>query len=96
LKKPNEKLSPHGVQKIDDAIAALKSEELENNSANWKLRELAKAEADKSGIAELARRLAVGRPSLSYFINDKREIGGRLAAALRGYFRRQAIAQLPP
>jgi len=73
------------LRRIAAAAHALTTEASDRRAASARLRELAKTEAQKIGVAELARRLGADPSNLRKAINGAREFGLELQRALRRY-----------
>ena len=73
------------LRQIAAAIHALSAERTDRRAASARLREFAQVEAQKIGVAELARRLGLDPSNLRKAINGTREFGLKLEQALRRY-----------
>jgi transposase-like protein len=73
------------LRQIAAATHALSADATDRRAASARLREFAQAEAQRIGIAELARRLGVDPSNLRKAINGTREFGLELQSAARRY-----------
>jgi hypothetical protein len=71
------------LRRIATAAHAQKTEAADRRATSARLRELAKTEGRKIGVAELARRLSADPSNLRKAINGEREFGLKLEQALR-------------
>ena len=85
LSRKNQSPSRRILRKIAAATNALSGEASDRRSATVRLRELAKTEAQRIGIAELARRLETDPSNLRKAINGTREFGLEVQTAVRRY-----------
>jgi hypothetical protein len=81
----NRALTQRLLRRIAAASHALKIEAAERRASSDQLREHAKAEIQKVGVAELARRLEVDPSNLRKAINGARELSLELQSAARRY-----------
>jgi hypothetical protein len=73
------------LRQIAAAIHALSAERTDRLTMSTSVREIAKTEAEKIGIAEFARRLRTDPSNLRKAINGAREFGLELERPLRRY-----------
>jgi DNA polymerase family B len=85
LSGANRSPSRRMLRQIAAATHALNAERTDRLAASARLREVAQAEAQKIGIAELARRLGSDPSNLRKAINGTREFGLELQRAARRY-----------
>jgi hypothetical protein len=85
ISEENRAPSQRLVRQIAAAAHALKMEASDRRSGSARIRRLARAEVQKIGMAELARRLVTDPSNLRKAINGDREPGLELAQAIRRY-----------
>ena len=73
------------LRQIAAATQVLSAERTDRRAVSARLREVAKTEAQKIGIAELARRLGTDPSNLRKAINGTRELGLEVQRAVRQY-----------
>jgi hypothetical protein len=73
------------LRQIAAATHALSTEATDRRAVSGRLREFAQAEAQRIGIAELARRLGADPSNLRKAISGTREFGLELQSAARRY-----------
>jgi transcriptional regulator with XRE-family HTH domain len=81
----NKSPSPRMLRQISAATHALIAERTDRFATSASLREFARAEAQKIGIVELARRVGSDPSNLRKAINGTREFGLELQRATRLY-----------
>jgi transcriptional regulator with XRE-family HTH domain len=85
----NRKPSRRILRQIAAAAHTLKAEAAERSAAFGRLRELAKTEAERISVVQLARRTDADPSNLRKAINGEREFGLKLEQALRRYCGRE-------